>query len=947
MLGMLLLFISMPARSQFYEYGQDAGNLRWYQFKTEHYRFIYPDGIDSLARAYAVRAEHYYPYIGKSLDHNHSPMPVILHNETSFSNGVFVWAPKRLEIFTNPDPNGYSQDWLTQLALHESRHAVQIDKLDQGFTRVLSVLGGEQMVGAMAVFLPLWYLEGDAVDSETRLSTSGRGRLPAFEMELKAQLLEADRLWSFSKAYMGSFKDHVPNHYQLGYFMVRHGRSTYGDQFWIDFQQYAARKPFLLNPTWFAMKNYGFSSKKQFYEEALGAYRTHWRSMSVERKYTPEAYLSPDPGKHYTSYSFPHCISENKLLSYKSGMDQIPEIVTIDGEGREERVFRPGYLNSGRLSLSGSLIAWDEFIPDTRWSNRNFSVIKTYDMETGKRTSLGKKTRYYSPDLSEDAKRLVVIEQNTRGVSSLVILNTNGKGRAVIPAPVSGYLQHPSWMEKDSALVVFITDEMGKSLYRYSLLTDSWYRILDAGYDQVSQPDVSDESIYFSGTFSGINNIYCYNSALDETYQLSSVPFGAFQPQLSKDGKTLYYSSYTSSGHRLASMEMKDALWKPLDRAKDHREQLDYKQSKAEKELSGQELVDTLRIEPKAYRKMAHLFNVHSWLPLYVDYLNPSLSLNPEQLPVSLGFSLISQNHLSTVVSQLAYEYSEGYHYLHTGVQMKGRYPVLNLYFDYGGEPEVYKFRDSDSISVLPTNISFNANTYIPFRLNTGKFLSLIQPGINYRYSRDIQFYENEPGYKEGGHYLYYTLYATSYLRTGKRDILPRFGMSLNGGYYHSPFSEFFGAVAYAKASIYLPGILKHQSLKLSVEHQQQYFKSRILNLMNMPRGLDGIYGEKMSMFSADYVFPVLYPDLALGPVLYLKRIRATLWTDYLIGHNVFIPDPSPHWADKNYMTYGVELLGDLNILRIPFTLSLGGRFFYNPENGTWGLESLATIDIP
>ena len=175
----LLLFLTAGLNAQFYEYGQDAGNLRWFQFETPHYRIIFPGGIDSLANAFARRLETNYNYVGESLDHQHSNMPVIIHNESSFSNGVFVWAPKRLEIFTNPDPNGYNQDWLTQLALHEGRHAVQIDKLNQGITRGLYFVGGEQMVGAMAVFLPYWYLEGDAVDAETRLSLSGRGRLPS------------------------------------------------------------------------------------------------------------------------------------------------------------------------------------------------------------------------------------------------------------------------------------------------------------------------------------------------------------------------------------------------------------------------------------------------------------------------------------------------------------------------------------------------------------------------------------------------------------------------------------------------------------------------------------------------------------------------------------------------------------------------------------------------
>jgi len=36
----LLLFFSAALNAQFYEYGQDAGSLHWYQFKTSNYKVI-------------------------------------------------------------------------------------------------------------------------------------------------------------------------------------------------------------------------------------------------------------------------------------------------------------------------------------------------------------------------------------------------------------------------------------------------------------------------------------------------------------------------------------------------------------------------------------------------------------------------------------------------------------------------------------------------------------------------------------------------------------------------------------------------------------------------------------------------------------------------------------------------------------------------------------------
>ncbi len=952
MIFILLLFISAGLNGQFYEYGQDAGSLKWYQFKTPHYTMIHPGGVDSLAQAFARRLEHYYPYLGQPLDHRNSHMPVIIHNESSFSNGVFVWAPKRLEIFTNPDPNGYYQDWLTQLALHEGRHAVQIDKLNQGITKGLFYLGGEQAVGAMAVFLPYWYLEGDAVDSETRLSKTGRGRQPSFEMEIKAQLLEADRLWSFSKAAMGSYKHHIPNHYQLGYLMVRHGRRTYGNKFWIDFQQYAARKPFLLNPTWFSMKQYGFRSKKQFYQEALTSYRDHWAKMAVERSYTPVTDWNIYRKRHYTSYTFPHEISESKMLTLKTGMDQIPEFVIVERDGEDKRVFRPGYLNSGRVSYSGNHIVWDEFVPDRRWSNRNYSIIRSYDLTTGRVSNLGKRTRYFSPAISGDGTRVAVVEQTEKHQFNLAILRMDGTVDRVIHSPGNKFLQHPAWMETDSALVMMVSVESGKSLYSYSLQSDRWTRLFDAGMDDISYPVVKKRYIFFGGTFSGIDNIYCYHMGVDQVFQVTSARFGAFHPQVSSDGKTLFYSNYTSGGYAAATLDLEEGLWKPLEEVRDHAEQIDYDRTPEEIRIGELPFADdSLEFDTHRYRKALHLFNIHSWLPLYFDYLDPELTLDPEQLPVSLGVSLISQNRLSTAVSQLGYEYRDGFHMFHSGIKLKGRYPVLNLYFDYGGEPDVLRYAEGDSVIALPQALNFTAQTYVPFRINTGKFLSLIQPGIDYHYRRDIQYNESQESYQQMAHYLYYSLYATSYLRKGVKEILPRIGFTANGGYYHAPFNnQVFGSVAMGGITTYFPGPLKHQTIRLSAYHQKQFpldFSCpAFINLIGMPRGLRGIFGEVLTRYSADYVFPILYPDLEIGSLLYLKRIRGALWTDHLVGTNVIVHDPNPHYEERNYTTYGADLVVDINILRISFPLSLGGRVTYEPATGQVGFESIYSMDI-
>jgi hypothetical protein len=951
----LLLLLSAGLQAQFYSYGQDAGQLRWSQYKSPHYTVIFPRDLDSLALAFTRRLESYYPFLGAALDHEHSHMPVIIHNESSFSNGVFVWAPKRLEIFSNPDPGGYNQDWLTQLALHEGRHAVQIDKLNQGFSRGLYFLGGEQLVGAMAIFLPYWYLEGDAVDAETRLSKSGRGRLPSFEMGLKAQMLEADRVWSFSKAVLGSYRSYIPNHYELGYQLVRHGRRQYGDEFWIDFQNSAARRPFLLNPTFFSMRKYGLRSKKQFYLEAMEDRRRHWQQMDEQRELIPRISWN-EASRHYTSYRYPHPVSENMLFTYKSGMDQIPEFILQGKKGEEQLLFRPGYLSSGRVSFSGAHVVWDEFVPDLRWSNRNYSVICTYELATGNVRRLGGRTRYYAPAVSSDGQKIAVIEQSDRQDFSLVVLSLEGEVEWKVPSPGNVFIQHPTWMEEDSALVVIRSLNDEKSLLSYHPGSRSWKEFFRAGVHHIADPVVHGNKVYFSGTFSGIDNIYCADLRTGECHQLSSERFGAFHPQLSSGGSVLYYSAYSASGYKVAALLMEDALWKPLQEDMNPGEQEDAKSTDLEKDMinTARESLETDSVQyPRsAYSKLRHLFNVHSWLPFYVDYLNPEVHFDPEDLPISLGLSLISQNHLSTAVSQIGYEYKDGFHMFHSGIQLKGRYPVLNLYFDYGGEPQILLLNEAaDTAMSLPQDVGISASTYVPLRLNTGKFLTLVQPGISYDYKRDLQYIEEEGRYREGAHYLYYSMYATSYMRMGQRDILPRLGLTLEGGYYHAPFdNRVYGAVSSYGTRIYLPGLWKHHSIRLRLQHQVQHpldpGRPAFINLMSMPRGRQRIFGEVLTKTSADYVLPLLYPDLELTALLYVKRIRAALWGDYLQGKNMVVLDPSPHYEDRAYGTLGVDLIADLNVLRVPFPLSVGGRYIYETDTGKSSFDLIFAIDI-
>ena len=198
--------------AQYYSTGTEPTRTHWRQIKTDNFTVIYPEHFDSVAQSYTKKLEGVYDACGKGLRHQPERIPVVLHPYSNVSNASVILCPKQMDVYSICSQTQHPQEWYENLSMHEFRHVVQMDKLNKGLLGGLYTLFGEQAIGAATgVYVPRWLLEGDAVCTETALSSSGRGRQAEFSMGLRAQLYEKGS-YSYSKAYFGSYKDFVPNY---------------------------------------------------------------------------------------------------------------------------------------------------------------------------------------------------------------------------------------------------------------------------------------------------------------------------------------------------------------------------------------------------------------------------------------------------------------------------------------------------------------------------------------------------------------------------------------------------------------------------------------------------------------------------------------------------------------------------------------------------------------
>ncbi len=874
-----------------------------------------------------------YPEVGRSLDEYPKRIPLILHEYSASSNAFVAWAPKRMEFYSVPPQDSYAQPWLDQLALHEQRHTVQMSKMYQGTAKVLSWLLGQQgPIAILGLYVPFWYLEGDAVTIETAQSHSGRGRTPFFENQMRAQILEKG-LYSYDKATFRSYKDNVPNQYIFGYHFIARSRKKYGPQLWDHTLNVVAKKAYMIVPFNYGIKQVTGLTKVKLYKETFDALKEEWKQ---QKELTTTNYLKPvsQRTKNYTDYTLPSYGLDNKIITRKSSINDITRFVALAEDGEEEIIFTPGSSNQNALSYAKGKIYWSESEPDPRWQNRSYSVIKEYDIFTGKRRKLSKKSRYYVPAVSPDGSKLAVVDVDPQNQYSLLILDA-GDGSILkrISRDDNTFFMTPRWSDDNQTIAVILMNRQGKSLALVNAISGEIQLQIPFGYMEISKPLPTGNRVFFTGAYNGIDNIYVLNTEDKSIHQLTSSEFGANDAFIAEDGNMLLYSDYTSDGYQVVEMPLDSGLWLPLNNVQDHSIKLYEAISKQEDWVLDDVKVPDTTYEVNRFRRMPHLFNFHSWAPVSLDI--SSYEINP-------GVMFLSQNQLSTsfFIAGYGYNINEETGKLYFKYSYEGFYPVIDVNFDYGKRKGRTRLSDNSILNYEWMETNIGADIRVPLSLTRGKYYKGITPRVSF----DQKFLNKVKPIPDLFRInkistMGYSIYAYHQLKTSVRDIYPKWGQILDLSYYNTPNTNEQSDIFAVNTYFYVPGIARHQGIRLYAAYQQRKIDDyKFGDRVSYPRGITGMQDEELLSFSATYKLPLFYPDLSLPPIIYLKRVKMALFYDYSIGINDGI--------NTYYRSTGLDLTGDMNILRFLAPFDLGVRIIYLPEADKFEYQFLIGISF-
>ena len=944
-LSLISLLTSFPLHAQFMDYGSDPAKFKWNIARLPHYNLVYPQGNDSMAYRYALFLENVYPHMSKTIGKPiKAKFPVILHPSNMQSNGMVSWAPRRMELITTPSSDLNNQSWDKHLVLHESRHVFQTGKVMHGIFKPLYYIIGEQAAGVASFFLPVWFLEGDAVSTETAMSNGGRGRLPEFNMVYRAQMLGGKKNYSFDKWLMGSYKNYTGTYYALGFDMTSYARQRYGADIWDKSTSRYIRNLLFEG----SFKHYTGSSFKRLQHDTFDFLRAEWEKQDTCTQF-PQ-YLSPAK-ETYTSYRYPQPINDSIVIAVKSGLKDINSLVIINN-GREKHLDYIGSINS-RLSYRNGRVYWSELVPGLRWTHQNYSIIKYYDLDKKNIKTLTPRQRYLSPAIDEQGQHIAVSRPTVEGKNQLVLIQAEkGNELAAFDVPDNAFIKELTFAGGDTIISIAVADS-GIRLLQFNFRNGIWKELLKTTSANITSPVWKDGKIFFESGANGTNNIYSLNPADGQVHRMTAARFGAFDPSFGSSDGRLFFSDYQADGYRIASLPTDSMLFEKADLNRSA--SMPFVETLAAQEQFN---LDSARLtsvdfNPKRYRKAEHTFKIHSWAPFYYDVAE-AMNSGASDLStiVKPGATLMSQNTLNTAIMQAGWYIDKGYHHGKLSFIYQGWFPVINLSVDYGDKAFNVDWTQNDKGQDITQGhytqrnlVEAEARVYLPFNLTHNQRIRGIQPALTYYFTNN-KYQEYHSRKFHNFQYILPEILFYDYRRKAQRDILPRTGYQLRLQYLKTPFnSENYGSLYAARLTTYWPGIIRNHGLMIRVGYQYQDLDNKALylpkHLLEKPRGYHFQYQTRQQWaFKGDYALPLLSPDWSIGSLIYIRRLRANLFYD--LSRNQ--ASSKSRWSNQS--SYGGDLIFDWNVLRMSYPLTTGIRLIQPIDYGKFQVEALFSISF-
>ena len=530
---------------------------------TEHFDVIFEDGYLNEAKD-AVRVLNNHLDDSKHLlGHSRKlHMPIVLNGFNDLSNGFVTPLPFKQEIeITNLKGRSLSPrhaSWMETVLPHELVHAVQANaRRGFGFGALLRPFAPD-FARTLNFMIPQGISEGLAVYHESRYE-QGVGRLnhSFFKMRFRAAMA-SDKPWSMAQLVEApSYTRPLDRFYLGGAHFVDYMAKRDSLAFFHRSASLNYRIPFLGYGIglWYGARQWPAKVYRSFRSDVAEAEASFVNSLG---SFSNHQVLFSEKGSLHRR---PRWVNDNEIVVYAGGYGFRRGFYIYDVQSGKRRSLQTTSMTEDyvySLSSDKQRLVYGRYTTDPLVAIKNVADLHELDLASAKGRQVTKGERVQAPVFGEEKAGFLAL-QNDGQFNQIVRVSENGS--------IENYAQFANLRFQEIAaspdgqqLAAVVGQQGRQGIFKIESKQGKvqlipWIMHHNPIFDISWSQDGS--FVLYSSEQNGISNIFAYDVDRGQSFQVTNVKYGALEPALSPDGKTLAYINYEHERFELVLLPFK------------------------------------------------------------------------------------------------------------------------------------------------------------------------------------------------------------------------------------------------------------------------------------------------------------------------------------------------------------------------------------------------------